>query len=209
MRVMSIDQVLEGTDDTIAPADVPSPQHYDWARLVTEGRAARRAADGGRWRIGQLASLVERRYRSGALKRFAEEIGESMGSVRRFRWVVESYDPSARLRFADLSFSHFQAAAALPDRLMWLQRAQRGSWSVDRLMTESRSRGSAAQQALLKPFETMSRRLAALIDADQRSLNKVARAGLAEKIDELAEQIEALRARLNGSQKRAALKRVR
>lgn len=208
MRVMSIDDVLEGSADVLAPDPSPDPRRYDWNRLVTEGRAARRSADGGRWRIGQLASLVERRYRSGALKRFADEIGESLGSVRRFRWVVESYDPTARLRFGDLSFSHFQAVAALPDRLLWLQRAQRGSWSVDRLITESRKRGDAAQAALLRPFESMTRRLAALAESDQRALQKAAKAGLKDALDELAEQVEALRARLDGTQKRA-LKRVR
>ena len=208
MRVMSIDEVLEGSADVLTPDPSPDPGRYDWTRLVSEGRAARRDADGGRWRIGQLASLVERRYRSGALKRFADEIGESLGSVRRFRWVVEAYDPTARLRFGDLAFSHFQAVAALPDRLMWLQRAQRGSWSVDRLITESRKRGNAAQAALLRPFESMSRRLAALAEADQRALQKAARAGLGDALDELRAQVDRLQEKLERAEKRP-LKRVR
>ena len=83
MRVMQIDDFLELTEGSGSDA-----RSYDWARLVKEGQAARKAADGGAWRIGDLAALLERRYASGALKRFAEEIGESLGSVRRFRWVA-------------------------------------------------------------------------------------------------------------------------
>src|SRR5260221_12442643 len=117
MRVMPIDDFLELTEGSGSDA-----RSYDWARLIKEGQAARKATDGGAWRIGDLAALVEHRYASGALKRFAEEIGESLGSVRRFRWGPGAYDQSARERFS-LSFSHFQAAASFDDRTTWLERA--------------------------------------------------------------------------------------
>jgi len=116
----------------VAPRD-------DWGRIVAEGRAARAAADGGFWRIGHLALLVEKRYRSGSLQRFADDIGESYATVRRYRWVVKRYGVGVRFRYPLLSFSHFQAVAGLPDRMAWLERAAKGCWSVDRLVRESRA----------------------------------------------------------------------
>ena len=199
MRVMQIDDFLEMSESAGSGANT-----YDWARLIREGKAARRAADGGAWRIGDLASLVERRYASGALKRFAEEIGESLGTVRRYRWVAESYDESARARFS-LSFSHFQAVASLSDRAIWLERAQRGAWSVDRLTSTARGKADrpAPHTALRTSVETTTKKIAALAETDDRVFNKAVRAGLADAIEELATQVERLRARLHKSQRRS------
>src|SRR5256886_6284876 len=88
----------------------------NWGRLVAEGRAARGAADAGRWRIGHLASRVVKQYGSRSLQAFAEDIGESYSTVRRYRWVATRYEPTIRFRFQQLSFSHFQAVAGLADR---------------------------------------------------------------------------------------------
>lgn len=209
MRTIPIDRFLDGEDGARTGSAVPN----DWHALVAQGRAARAASDGGFWRIGQLALLVERRYRSGALKRFAEEIGDSLGSVRRFRWVAGAYDDTARARFADLSFSHFQAVAGLADRLIWLERAQRGAWSVDRLFTHARADGATPltpDVKLRKPIESAARSLSRLIEsADDRELARAARAGLTDMVDELAEQVDALRARIRTAQARRTSGRAR
>src|SRR2546428_6588807 len=142
MRAIPIDSYFEDLEEQRSPGSAGAPAGaagLDWGRIVAQGKAARAAIDGGRWRIGQLAQLVERRYASGALRRYAGEIGESYATVRRYRWVVGAYEPGAQLRFSRLSFSHFQAVAGLPARNMWLERAERGSWSVDRLLREARS----------------------------------------------------------------------
>ena len=202
MRVMPIDDFLEHYEET------PGGTRYDWARLVRDGRAARAAADGGAWRIGDLASTVERRYRSGALKRFAREIGESLGTVRRYRWVAAAYDEDARSRFAPLSFSHFQAVVRLGDRLVWLERAQRGTWSVDRLVVESRG-GTATSASdvarIARPVESALRSVLRLRAIDDRALARAARHGLSDTIDELAAEVERVRARLRDTRARARL----
>lgn len=200
MRVMQIDDFLELTESSGSDARV-----YDWARLIKEGRAARKAADGGAWRIGDLAALVEHRYASGALKRFAGEIGESLGSVRRFRWVAGAYDESARQRFS-LSFSHFQAVASFDDRTTWLERAQRGGWSVDRLTTTARGATAsppAPHVAYKASVEAVAKKVSSLNEADDRLLAKAVRAGLADAVEELADQVERLRARLRKAQRRS------
>lgn len=205
MRAIPIDDYLEGLDGR------PAPRSVDWARLVAEGRAARAAADGGAWRIGRLALLVERRYASGALLRFAQEIGESHATVRRFRWVAATFGEAERARFPELSFSHFQAVAAVPDGLAWLERARHGAWSVDRLVTESRLAAAAPASRtarLRRPVEAATRSLGRLTERlGTQPLRKAERAELAQAVDQLAEQVEALRARLRVASYRAARER--
>ncbi|HEX9775698.1 MAG TPA: hypothetical protein VGB83_08985 [Actinomycetota bacterium] len=207
MRVMAFDDFLEQVDGSEGGSRSP-----DWNTLVQQGRAARQAADGGRWRIGELASTIERRYASGALKRFADEIGESLGSVRRFRWVFESYDAAARIRFRDLAFSHFQAVAALSDRLAWLERAQRMGWSVDHLTVQSRragiAGGAARMTALRRPIDSAARSLARLTESVvSEPLPTAERTTLLGAVDELAAHLETLRAELK-KRRRPKLRRV-
>src|SRR6266480_1836145 len=166
----------------------------NWGRLVAEGRAARGSADAGRWRIGHLASLVAKQYGGRSLQAFADDIGETYSTVRRYRWVSTRYEPTVRFRFQQLSFSHFQAVAGLPDRTSWLERAERGCWSVDELIRQSRS--TTAGNPSRKPDEdlragmrearTHVRRLASLSEED------FARASswLEPALDRLASDIE-------------------
>lgn len=200
MRAIPIDHFLDSDEGGAGAGRTMT----DWRRLIAEGRAARAAADGGAWRIGDLALLVEKRYATGALKRFATEIGESHGSVRRFRWVAGAYDQAARSRFGDLSFSHFQTVASLPDRLLWLERASRGAWSVDRLVDQSRlGTSKETDDRLLRPVESAARSLERLVEnADDRAIARAARAGLGDAVEELAEQIERLRARIRKAERR-------
>ncbi len=208
MRAIPIDSFFEDLDEQRRTGSAVSAGSLDWARLVADGRAARSTADGGRWRIGGLALLVERRYAAGALQRFAEEIGESYGSVRRYRWVAKAYDPNARARFSTLSFSHFQAVAGMPDKLVWLERAERGTWSVDRLTRESHKAPSKGKTKTSVPSEVALGRLRTSIDrirdliapaslADDIAISEAGKEWLAEALDELAEEIGRLRERVN------------
>lgn len=208
VRAIPIDDFFEDLEER---GGAGTASAYDWRRIVAEGRAARGAMDGGMWRIGLLALLVERRYASGALQRFADDIGESYGTVRRYRWVAKSYDPNARTRFADLSFSHFQAVAGLPDKLAWLERAERGSWSVDRLARESRA-ASAAKPAkraedplpgLRRSFEGVRRWMEPASLLDDVALAEAGRDWLADELAALAESLGRLRERVTRATTRA------
>lgn len=205
MRAIPIDAFFEDLDEQRRTGAGVSPAAFDWAKLVAEGRSARSAADGGRWRIGALALLVERRYASGALQRFADEIGESYGSVRRYRWVAKSYDANARSRFGTLSFSHFQVVAGQPDKLVWLERAERGSWSVDRLVRETRT--APASKSAPSPGVTLDRLRASIESvrkiigpatlADDVAISDAGKEWLGEAIDDLLEELGRLRERVN------------
>jgi len=203
MRAIPIDSFFEDLDEQRRSGSAATASTLEWARLVAEGRAARTTADGGRWRIGRLALLVERRYASGALQRFAEEIGESHATVRRYRWVAKAYDPDARSRFSTLSFSHFQAVAGLADKLVWLERAERGSWSVDRLTRESHASaaelpsGDAALDRLRTSMEGIRRLIAPASLLDDLAIADAGKRWLADALDDLSEELGRLRERVH------------
>lgn len=217
MRAIPIDRFLESVEagrTQGSSGSLPLPLAADWARIVTEGRAARAQADGGFWRIGQLANLVERRYRSGALERFAREIGESHGTVRRLRWVVGRYEPGIRFRFPKLSFSHFQAVAGQPERTEWLARADRAAWSVDRLVHEVRAAGAARPPRRPKPeqfrpkIEAAQRSLSELAALDDRTIRTAADEWLGDALSALARELAALEERVKRLRRRAGRGRV-
>ena len=215
MRAIPIDSFFEDLEGkrALLPEEAVNDTSFDWGRIVAEGRAARTAADGGSWRIGHLALLVEKRYASGALQRFAEAIGESYASVRRCRWVAKAYDVDIRLRHPSLSFSHFQAVAGLPDRLAWLQRASRGSWSVDRLTRESRAGAKPARSrardlgALRSSIVGLRRSLTSTSSLDDAAIAGEGKAWLIEALDDLAAEIEKLRERVRRATRAAEARR--
>jgi hypothetical protein len=171
----------------------------NWGRLVAEGRTARGAADSGRWRIGHLASTVAKQYGARSLQQFADDIGESYATVRRYRWVCACFEPTVRFRFQQLSFSHFQAVAGLPDRAKWLERAEKGCWSVDELTRQSRGGGTHPRstgptedlRAPIRDARTHLRRIALL---DDRQLAKAR--WLEPMLNQLSNEIDAVRDRL-------------
>ncbi len=217
MRAIPIDNFFEGIEGkrTLVPEEAVNEASFDWGRIVAEGRAARTAADGGSWRIGHLALLVERRYASGALQKFAEAIGESYGTVRRYRWVAKAYDVDIRLRHPSLSFSHFQAVAGLPDRLSWLQRASRGSWSVDRLTRESRNGTSSKPDkarprnlsALRTSIAGLRRSISSAASLDDAAITGEGKSWLVEALDDLLVEVEQLRERVRRATRAAEARR--
>jgi hypothetical protein len=202
VKAIRIDDYLDAVEEKRAPARrrLGTPAAGDWGRLVAEGRDARAEADGGRWKIGHLAGLVEKRYATGAVQRFAEEIGESYATVRRYRWVASRYDHGVRFKFPSLSYSHYQTVAGLPDRLDWLERAERAGWSVDELTRRSRPNEPAAamggEEQIRASIEGVRRYLTQLSKVDDRALPRASRAWLAKTLADLAGDIAQLQERL-------------
>ncbi|MGH2830455.1 MAG: hypothetical protein ACRDJM_08215 [Actinomycetota bacterium] len=214
MRSVPIDDYIEAFEEARAPEAPPLGRRSagDWGRLVEEGRSARFAADGGRWRIGQLAGQVEKRYGAGSLLRFAEEIGESYSTVRRYRWVASRYESATRFRFPSLSFSHYQAVAKLADRERWLAKAERGGWSVDALTRASSGDGTPDRdlppdRRLEASIEAMRRHLSALASLDQSSLTRSGRRRIGQALGEMAIEIRRLQRRLGVDANRTSPRR--
>src|SRR5207237_136630 len=83
---------------------------------------------------------------------------------------------------------HFQAVASLDDSTTWLERAQRGGWSVDRLASTARGANTsppAPHVAFKASVEAVAKKVSSLNEADDRLLARAVRAGLADAVEEL------------------------
>lgn len=114
----------------------------DWEDAVNEGIEARKQGDAARWTLGDLAGGVEKAYGEAKLKHYADSIGISYGTLRRYRWVAQAFagaDKSSvdkSVRRQTLSFSHHEAVAGRENRVNWLVRAEAEGWNVSRLRGE-------------------------------------------------------------------------
>jgi hypothetical protein len=88
-----------------------------------------------RWSVADEALAAKRRGRHG-LAEFAHEHGIARSTARRWAWVAEAYPPSQRV-MANLTYSHFEAVARMPNRVEMLRRASAERWSVSRLKTDA------------------------------------------------------------------------
>ena len=106
-----------------------NPENFE--ELVFEYRKLLRQDKENNWKRADLAALAGKTW--GKLRRLADETGDSYNYLRQLSYVSSQYDKSQRKLFDKLTFSHFRAVAHLPERYVWLQRAQTQSWGVDQL----------------------------------------------------------------------------
>lgn len=70
----------------------------DWSSLVKEGKEAVNALGESKWQLGDLARKVETKHGEQSLQTFADEVGVSYDSLRRYRDVAKAYpDPATRV----------------------------------------------------------------------------------------------------------------
>lgn len=106
-----------------------NPENFE--ELVFEYKKLLRQDKENSWARADLAAVAGQTY--GKLKLLAEETGDSHAYLRQLSYVSSQYDRSMRRQFDSLTFSHFRAVAHLPERYLWLQRAQTDGWTVDKL----------------------------------------------------------------------------
>jgi hypothetical protein len=148
---------------------------------------------------------VAKQYGARSLQAFSDDIGETYATVRRYRWVCTRYEPTVRFRFQQLSYSHFQAVAGLPDRVRWLERAESGCWSVDELARQSRPTSPARAARRTPPSDPRTP-----IREARTHLKRLARLGneeiaratwLEPMLDDLSREIDRVRARIASASK--------
>lgn len=112
-------------------ADVPETDD-EWESLISEGQAAAKAKDRSKWRLGDCAVKVVKRYKENALGKFAAEIGEETATMRGYERVAAFYEKSARVQYSDaISWSHFRLAIrAGENALAFLAECDANGWSV-------------------------------------------------------------------------------
>lgn len=104
----------------------------DWEALTSAGREMTEAADRQRWQLGDLGNKVQRVYGKESLKTFAGEINiPRHKTLYEYARVARHYEPSMRLDFPSLSWSHYQTAARAGDLAVeFLVQAQDNGWPV-------------------------------------------------------------------------------
>lgn len=106
-----------------------NPENFE--ELVWEYKKLQVQDKENNWARADLAHEAGKTY--GKLKQLAEEANESYSYLRQLSYVSSQYASSERKLFRDLTFSHFRAVCYLPDRYLWLKRAQDNQWNVDTL----------------------------------------------------------------------------
>ena len=125
----------------------PSEHDYDEAFRILS------LMDGASsWWWGDLAVSREKTY--GSLKALAEKHDKRYASIHAYQTVASAY--KADIRISTLSFKHHQVAAAEPDRIDWLEKAQENGWTAAelkkqiRLSKVERSRSSEDNISIVK-----------------------------------------------------------
>lgn len=120
----------------------------EYKKLVSEGRTAAASM----WKLGELASRVEKKYGESTLKKYATDIGMNYTTLRNARltclaWPNENDRPR--------SFSIAQDLAAQPDRAKII--ARRPNIKQDEVRNIVRARNAAEPK---KPKEEKSKKVA-------------------------------------------------
>lgn len=81
-----------------------------WEALASEGVSILQDHDRNRWRLGEIAQLVERGYGKSSLRSFANDINIRPPTLYEYHRVTAFYSPDDRERFPLLTWSHYRAA---------------------------------------------------------------------------------------------------
>ena len=122
-----------------------------WQRLGAELESVHASVQ---WWIGDWLNYGERRF--GAMYTEAlERTGYAYESLKQFKWVASRFELCDRSH--NLTWTHYLAAAGIPDAHEWLERAEDAHWSKAQLQTEIRKQKYlTAQQRALSPTEQAS-----------------------------------------------------
>ncbi len=100
----------------------------DLERIIERATEARKKGDSANWELGDIALEIP----GGKLHFVAERIKVNVQTLKVYAWVSKQFpdEEIRRLNEAKLSYSIFQAVAALPDRVKWVKRAVREDLTV-------------------------------------------------------------------------------
>lgn len=86
------------------------------------------------WERADIALQVETIYGLATLDKFAELTGDSLSTIKTYRWVAKRFPTETRN--LNVSFRHHQVLAAMEDRQLWLKRAEAEKLSVGAMLDE-------------------------------------------------------------------------
>lgn len=130
--------------DPLDMADAMLRQGDDpWELLVSAGITWRDQIDTGRWKIGDAALLIDKRYGEDTLTRYANGIGATPRSVKDYRQTCGFWHKPVResllQELPKLTYTHFRQAMRLKDlgaAAAFLQECSDADWSAERADVE-------------------------------------------------------------------------
>lgn len=147
-RMMLDERAMARRTGLSLPADLPLD---DWKRI---GRQIFAISDASAWWLGDWLVYGQNRYPE-RYQRALDETGLNYQTLRNYAWVARKFEPSAR--HEGLSIQHHAEVAALPaeDRERWLDRAERFSWSRNKLRQHLKASRSEGEPAADESRETL------------------------------------------------------
>lgn len=108
-----------------------------WEDHIEAWHAVMRGVESSQWALGQVAASVDRTYGSGAVEKFADEVGAVPRTVWRYAQVWVRYGENRlRRQYSTLAWWHYVTVVGLGDGDDWLRRAHDEGWSVRQLRAE-------------------------------------------------------------------------
>lgn len=105
----------------------------NWDGIVQLGQELREQSDKEQFLWGDLAIFVTQNFGPENLRDYALSIKKDYKTLCRYRDVAKAYTPEERERFSYLSWTHFRAAAAKPNRIELLENAADKDYSVEKM----------------------------------------------------------------------------
>lgn len=133
-------------DLKIAEPREPYNTKEDLFELAQEYKRANETQERSLWELSDLAHEAADKY---GLKEFAKATGENYNSLIAYSAMAGVYPKS--IRTYSLTYRHYMVAKSSDSRLEWLEKAEKKSWSAERLRREMNPPKEKPLPAKLEP----------------------------------------------------------
>jgi hypothetical protein len=128
----------------------------DWEDFVSLWMISKEIDVRNQWFKGDIANRVVVTYGEGSLRKFAEEVDESLRTIEHYRRVSRAFDVNQR--DLNLTWTHYLIASFADsykkkeqkfdgnERIKWIETAHDNGWSTTRLAAEIKKAGVIADK---------------------------------------------------------------
>lgn len=119
-----------------------NPKLGSYDAICDYARERSEALDKLRWRLGDCANLVSKRWREKTIEDFARDIGQHKKTIYGYARVSRFYPQNLRRRlfeYKNINYSHMRDAMRLGDKrvaVQWLIKVSNEGWTADEASRE-------------------------------------------------------------------------